>query len=88
MKIFCKDELHWGIKDGKLILKAPTDEKLSEMVSRLMARLETEIRLEIYDKICALDLVKDKKKIVKYGIENVAMQVQDICATIALGEKK
>ena len=88
MKLFCKEELHWGIKNGKLVLKAPTDEKLAEMVSRMSARLEAEIRLDIYDQICALDLIQNKKAIVKNGIENVALQVQDMCAQIALGEIK
>ena len=87
MKLFCKDQLHWGIQNGKLILKAPTDEKLAEMISRMTARLEAEIRLEIYEQICSVDFVHDKKAIVKSGIENVALQVQDICAQIALGGK-
>jgi len=87
MKLFCRDQLHWGVQDGKLVLKAPTDEKLAEMVSRITARLEAEIRLEVYEQICAVDFVHDKKAIVKSGIENVALQVQDICAQIALGGK-
>jgi len=54
----------------------------------MTARLEAEIRLEIYDKICEIDFTQNKKQIVKSGIENVALQVQDICARIALGETK
>jgi len=44
--------------------------------------------VEIYDQICALDLVKDRKRLVKLGIENVALIVQDACAQIAIGEYK
>lgn len=87
MKLLCKNKQHWEIKNGKLILGADTDEHLAQQLMLMTARLEAEIRLDIYDKICALDLVGDRKKIVKYGIENVAMQVQDICAQIAIGEK-
>ena len=88
MKLFCKTKQHWEINNGKLILGAETDEFLAEQLSKMTARLEAEIRLDIYDQICALDLVTDRKKIVKLGIENVAMLVQDACAQIALGEYK
>jgi hypothetical protein len=88
MKLFCKTKQHWEINNGKLILGAKTDEFLAEQLAKMTARLEAEIRLDIYDQICALDLVKDRKKIVKLGIENVAMVVQDACAQIALGEYK
>jgi len=54
----------------------------------MMARLEAEVRLDIYDQICALDFTTNKKQIVKSGIENVALQVQDMCAQIVLGENK
>ena len=54
----------------------------------MTARLEAEIRLDIYEQICALDFVSNRKLVVKAGIENVALQVQDICAQIVLGEKK
>ena len=88
MKLFCKTKQHWEINNGKLILGAETDEFLAEQLAKMTARLEAEIRLDIYDQICALDLVTDRKKIVKLGIENVAMLVQDACAQIALGEYK
>jgi len=88
MKLFCKHKQHWEITNGKLILGAETDEYLASQLMLMTARLEAEIRLDIYDQICALDLVKDRKKIVKLGIENVAMLVQDACAQIALGEYK
>jgi len=88
MKLFCKTKQHWEINNGKLILGAETDEFLAEQLAKMTARLEAEIRLDIYDQICALDLVTERKKIVKLGIENVAMLVQDACAQIALGEYK
>ena len=88
MKILCKNKQHWEINNGKLILGADTDEYLAEQFMRMTARLEAEIRLDIYEKICAIDFTSDRKLIVKSGIENVALQVQDICAQIALGEGK
>jgi hypothetical protein len=88
MKIFCKTKQHWEINNGKLILGAKTDEFLAEQLAKMTARLEAEIRLDIYEQICAIDFTHNRKLIVKSGIENVALQVQDICAQIALGEKK
>ena len=88
MKLFCKAKQHWEITDGKLILGAESDEYLAVQLAKMTARLEAEIRLEIYDQICALDLVKDRKRLVKLGIENVALIVQDACAQIAIGEYK
>jgi hypothetical protein len=87
MKLFCNKN-HWEIKNGKLILGADTDEKLAEQLTKMMARLEAEVRLDIYDQICAIDFVNNRKQIVKNGIENVALHVQDICAQIAIGESK
>jgi len=88
MKIFCKNKQHWEIKNGKLILGADSDEYLASQLMLMTARLEAEIRLDIYDQICAIDFTNNRKLIIKSGIENVALQVQDICAQIALGEKK
>jgi hypothetical protein len=88
MKIICTTKQHWEIKDGKLILGAKNDEFLAQQLTKMTVRIEAEIRLDIYEKICAIDFVNDRKSIVKSGIENVALQVQDICARIALGELK
>ena len=88
MKLFCKAKQHWEITDGKLILGAESDEFLAIQLAKMTARLEAEIRLDIYDQICALDLVKDRKRLVKLGIENVALLVQDACAQITIGEYK
>ena len=87
MKLFCNKN-HWKIENGKLILGADTDEQLAKQLTKMMARLEAEVRLEIYDQICAIDFTTNKKQIVKSGIENVALQVQDMCAQIVLGENK
>jgi len=88
VKLFCKAKQHWEIVDGKLILGAESDETLANLLMKMTARLEAEIRKSIYEEIIAIDFEKDRKKIIKYGIENAALQVQDICATIALGEVK
>jgi len=88
MKIFCKNKQHWEIKNGKLILGADSDEYLASQLMLMTARLEAEIRLDIYDQICAIDFTNNRKLIIKSGIENVALQVQDICAQIAIGESK
>ena len=88
MKLICKHKQHWEINNGKLILGADTDEFLAEQLTLMTARLEAEIRLDIYEQICAIDFTNNRKLIVKSGIENVALQVQDICAQIAIGETK
>jgi hypothetical protein len=84
MKIVCKEN-HWSVKNGQLILDTPEGQELAKQV---ISTLETQIRLGIYEQICALPLVTDRKRIVKLGIENVALMVQDACAQIALGDKK
>ena len=84
MKFVCKEN-HWSVKNGQLILDTPEGQELAKQV---ISTLEAEIRLGIYEQICALPLVTDRKRIVKLGIENVALMVQDACAQIALGDKK
>jgi hypothetical protein len=83
-KILCKGQ-HWEIKDGQLILDTPEG---NEIAKQVIKTLEAQLRLKIYDQICALPLTQDRKKMVKLGIENVALMVQDACAQIALGESK
>jgi hypothetical protein len=83
-KILCKGQ-HWEIKDGQLILDTPEG---NEIAKQVITTLEAQLRLKIYDQICALPLTQDRKKMVKLGIENVALMVQDACAQIALGENK
>lgn len=83
MKLVCKEN-HWRVKDGQLILDTPEGNALAKQV---ITTLEAQIRLDIYEKICALPLTTDRKKLVKLGLDNVALMVQDSCAQIALGEK-
>jgi hypothetical protein len=47
--------------------------------------LEAQIRGRIYDEICAIDLTDDRKRVMKNGLENALLAVQDICANVALG---
>jgi len=77
-----------GNQGWQVNLGAKDDEFLAQQLTKMTVRIEAEIRLDIYEKICAIDFVNDRKSIVKSGIENVALQVQDICARIALGELK
>ena len=83
-KILCKGQ-HWEVKDGHLILDTPEG---NEIAKQVIKTLEAQIRLKIYDEICALPLTQDRKKMVKLGIENVALMVQDACAQVAIGENK
>ena len=83
MKIICKEN-HWSVKDGQLILDTPEGQELAKKV---ITTLEDQIRLDIYEKICAMPLTTNRKQLVKLGIDNVALMVQDACAQIALGEK-
>ena len=84
MKVICKDQ-HWSVKDNQLVLDTPEGQ---EILKKVVKTLEAQIRLEIYEQICALPLIQDRKRLVKMGIDNVALQVQDLCAQIALGEQK
>lgn len=81
MKIICKDN-HWKIKDGQLILDTPEGQ---ETVKTMVRILEAQIRGRIYDEICAIDLTDDRKRVMKNGLENALLAVQDICANVALG---
>lgn len=80
MKLFCKGQ-HWEIKDKQLILVGD-----DETVARMTAVIEAKVRLKIYDEICALNLTTQRKQLMKNGLENVALTVQDMCAEIAIGK--
>ena len=84
MKIICKDK-HWEIKDGQLILDTPLGQ---DAVKAMVHILEAQIRGKIYDEICAVDFTSDRKRVMKNGLENALLAVQDICANIALGAAK
>lgn len=81
MKIICKDN-HWKIKDGQLILDTPAGQ---QTVKTMVHILETQIRARIYDEICAVDFTSERKRVMKNGLENALLAVQDICANVALG---
>ena len=83
MKLGCKEN-HWKIKDGQLVLDTPQGQ---DTVKSMIRVLESQIRGKIYDEICAVDLTANRKQIVKNGLENSLLTVQDICAQIALGNK-
>jgi hypothetical protein len=82
----CKEN-HWSIKDGRLILETPGG--LDQAKSRAMERaIEARVRLEIYDEICAVKLTDNRKQIMKNGLENALLTVQDLFADIVIGNKK
>lgn len=81
MKVICKDN-HWKINDGQLILDTPEGQ---EAVKSMVKVLEAQIRNRIYEDICDIDLTTDRKRVMKNGIENALLTVQDLCAKVALG---
>lgn len=81
MKLGCKQN-HWKVKDGQLILDTPQGQ---ETVKNMVRVLEAQIRGRIYDEICAIDLTSNRTQIMKNGLENSLLTVQDLCAQIALG---
>jgi len=83
MKVICKEN-HWQIKDNQLLLDTPNGQ---EAVKSMVQVLEKQIRQRIYDEICAIDFTADRKRIVKNGIENALLTVQDLCAKVVLGDK-
>ena len=83
MKVICKEN-HWKINGTKLVLDTPEGQ---EAVEKMVKAIQARIRLEIYEEICALDLTTRRKQIVKNGLENSLLQVQDLCAQIALGQR-
>ena len=83
MKLGCKEN-HWKIKDGQLVLDTPQGQ---EAIKSMIKVLEAQIRGRIYDEICAFPLTDNRSQIMKNGLENSLLVVQDICAQIALGNK-
>jgi hypothetical protein len=82
MKLICNQQ-HWRIKDKQLLLDTPEGQ---DAVKAMVKILEGQIRQRIYDEICAIDLTTDRKRVMKNGIENALLTVQDLCAKVALGE--
>lgn len=83
-KLICKEN-HWKVKDGQLILDTPQGQDAVKDVVRV---LEQQIRARIYEEICAIDLTANRKQIIKNGIDNSLLTVQDLCAQIALGTNR
>lgn len=83
-KLICKEN-HWKVKDGQLILDTPQGQDAIKDVVRV---LEQQIRARIYEEICAIDLTANRKQIIKNGIDNSLLTVQDLCAQIALGANR
>ena len=81
MKIICNGN-HWAIKNKQLHLDTPEGQ---EAVKAMIKVLEKEIRNSVYEEICAIDLTTDRKRVMKNGIENALLTVQDLCAKVALG---
>jgi len=86
IKLFCKGN-HWSVKNGKLILQTPEGDDVAK--SRAMERaIEARVRLEIYDEICAVKLTDNRKQIMKNGLENALLTVQDLFADIVICNRK
>ena len=81
MKLICSGQ-HLSIKNNQLHLDTPEGQ---ETVKAMVKTLETQIRQRIYDEICAIDLTDNRKQIMKNGLENSLLTVQDLCAKIAIG---
>ena len=83
MKVICKEN-HWQIKDYQLLLDTPNGQ---EAVKSMVQVLEKQIRQRIYDEICAIDFTANRKQIIKNGLENSLLTVQDLCAKVVLNDK-
>jgi hypothetical protein len=82
MKLGCKEN-HWKIKHGQLVLDTPEGQ---DAVRDMLKVLEREIRLQIYNEICAYRFTDNRTQIMKHGLENSLLMAQNICAGIALGD--
>jgi hypothetical protein len=81
MKLICSGQ-HWTIKNKQLHLDTPEGQ---DTVKAMVKTLEAQIRQRIYDDICSIDLTDNRKQIMKHGLENSLLMVQDICAKVAIG---
>jgi hypothetical protein len=84
MKVICKEN-HWTIKDGQVILDTPEGQ---EVARKMIKELEKVIRTQIHNEIAELTFTDNRKQIMKHGLENCLLMVQDICAKVALGDQK
>ena len=84
MKILCNNQ-HWEIKNGQLLLDTPDGQ---EAVKSMVKVLEAEIRQRLYDEICAIDFTANRTQIMKNGLENSLLTVQDLIAKVVLNDRK
>ena len=84
MKILCNNQ-HWKIENGQLLLDTPDGQ---EAVRSMVKVLEAEIRQRLYDEICAIDLTANRTQIMKNGLENSLLTVQDLIAKVVLNDRK
>ena len=90
MKVFCKEDNHWSIVDGRLILQTAEGRDM-ETPKRMIKVLEAQIRLKIYEEICDLKLTDNRKMIMKYSkgnLDNLVLAIQALCADVALNDPK
>lgn len=83
MKILCNNQ-HWEIKNGQLVLDTPDGQ---QAVKSMVQVLEKEIRNRIYEEICAIDLTANRSQIMKNGLENSLLTVQDLIAKVVLNDR-
>jgi predicted component of type VI protein secretion system len=81
-KLICK-QTHIVLKDGKIDIDS---KETRESFHEIIRELERQLRIQIHDEIAALKLTENRKQIIKNGIDNTALTVQDICAQVALGK--
>lgn len=84
MKLICNGN-HWSVKNNQLVLDTPEGQ---ETIKQMVKVLEKQIRNQVYEEICAIDLTADRKRVMKNGIENALLTVQDLCAKVALNETR
>lgn len=81
-KLVCK-QTHIILKDGKIDID---NKETRESFHEIIKVLERQLRVQIHDEIAGLKLTDNRKQIVKNGIDNTALTVQDLCARVALGK--
>lgn len=81
-KLICK-QTHIVFKDGKIDVD---NKENRETFGEVIRELERMLRVQIHNEIASLKLTDNRKQIVKNGIDNTALQVQDMCARVALGK--
>ena len=78
---------HWTIESNKLLLTTDTEEK-RELLKAVVKAVEAEVRLTVYNEICAWKPLENRTQIIKVSgsLDNALLGVQAICADIALGK--